>query len=208
MAENKKPEEKKEEKKLEEKIAGTGEKEEVKNPEPAEKKEEKRDKKIDGKKEDKKKESKTKRKTEAKVYGSDLPISTKHSIAICRFIRGKRIDEALVLLGEAVKMKRAVPMKGEVPHRKGKGMERGRYPVNALKQFTKLVKQLAANASVNEMELEKGRIECKADRANRPYKRFGSMRFKRTNVLLKLTIQKQKKNNKMKKVNKKKNKKK
>ncbi len=127
-----------------------------------------------------------KKKTEAVVYGKDLPISTKHSIAICDFIRGKTVEKAVSEISEVLRFKRAIPMKLEIPHRKGKGMERGRYPINAVKQFIKLLKQLTANAIVNEMELEKCRIECKADRASRPYKRFGSGRFKRSHVTLKL----------------------
>lgn len=138
------------------------------------------------------------KKTEAVVKGRNLGISTKHSVAICRLIRGKQVDKAMSLLTEVERMKRAVPMKGELPHRKGRGMERGRYPVNASKQFIKLLKQLVANASVNELDLEKGRIECKADRASRPYKRFGDMKFKRTNVFLKLKIPGLKEENKKK----------
>lgn len=83
-------------------------------------------------------------------------------------------------------------MKGEIPHRKGKIMS-GRYPINATKQFIKLLKQLAANANVNGLEIEKAKIECKANRASRPYKRFGSERFKRTHVTLKLKEKAEKK---------------
>jgi len=67
-----------------------------------------------------------------------LPLSTKHCIAICRFIRGKKIDVAMSLLEDVLKMKKAVPMRGEIPHRKGKRMERGRYPIKAAKYFVKL----------------------------------------------------------------------
>lgn len=124
------------------------------------------------------------KKTESAVYGKDLGISTKHSISICRAIRGKKIDESIYLLEEIVKMKKALPMKGELPHRKG--MAGGRYPIKAAEKFIKLLKQLSANASVNGLEPEKARIECRADLASRPYKRFGSERFKRTHVILKL----------------------
>jgi len=56
------------------------------------------------------------------VNGKDLPISTKHSIAICNFIRGKKIEESVAKLNEVLNFKRALPMKGEIPHRKGKIM--------------------------------------------------------------------------------------
>jgi len=154
-------------------------------------------------KEEKKEKPKIKasEKKEAIVHGKDLPISKKHAVAVCNFIRGKKIEEAIAMLEEVVRMKRAVPMKGEIPHRKG--MERGRYPLKASKNFIKLLKQLAANASVKEIDLEKGKIECKADRASRPYKRFGQSRFKRTHVTLKLAISKLKRPKLKKKFNKK-----
>ncbi len=124
------------------------------------------------------------RKKEAIVFGKNLGISIKHSIAICNAIRRKKVDEAVNLLENVLKMKKAIPMKGEIPHRKG--MMGGRYPIKAAKQFIKLLKQLAANAIVNNLDLEKARIECKSDLASRLYKRFGSERFKRTHVILKL----------------------
>jgi len=139
-------------------------------------------------KDKKKKKEEKPSKTEVIVNGKDLGISTKHSIAVCRFIRGKSIEKASSQLQEVVNMKRAIPMKGEIPHRKG--MERGRYPVNACKVFIKLLKQLAGNAIVGNMDIDKGKIECKANRASRPYKRGGSEKFKRTHVFLKLKINK------------------
>ncbi len=134
----------------------------------------------------KKTEEKKVEKNEAFVNGKDLPVSTKHAVAVCDFIRGRSVERAIIMLGEVLQMKRAVPMKGEIPHRKGKGMERGRYPLKACQEFIKLLKQLIANATVNGIDLEKGRIECKADRAARPYKRFGNKKFKRTHITLKL----------------------
>ncbi len=144
------------------------------------------------KKETKKTANKKSEAKEAVVNGNDLPISKKHCMAICDFIRGKRIEEALPLMEKVVAMRIAVPMKGEIPHRKGRMMS-GRYPVKAAGHFIKMLKQLAANAENKEMDVDKGRIECKANRASRPYKRFGSMKFKRTHVTLKLVIKDKKK---------------
>lgn len=173
--EGEKKEEKAEEKKIAEQPKQEAEKQKEKTKEEKikteEKKVEKHDKKL--------------KKTGAVVFGKDLPISTKHAIAICNFIRGMTIDEAIFLLNDVIKMKKAIPMKGEIPHRKGKIMS-GRYPIKAAQEFIKLLKQLSANATVNDLDLENVKIECKADRASRPYRRFGSMRFKRTHVTLKL----------------------
>tara|TARA_Y100000310_G_scaffold198127_1_gene198161 strand:- start:374 stop:967 length:594 start_codon:yes stop_codon:yes gene_type:complete len=156
------------------------------------------DTKTEEKKEVKKPEIKdTKpKKTEAVVNAKSLPISTKHSIAICNMIRGKDIDQAISLLEKAETKKIPVPMRGEIPHRKGKGMMSGRYPITALGHFIKTLKSLKSNALVNELELEKYEIFCKANLASRPYRRFGRGKFKRTNLTLKLIPIKIKKKNK------------
>ena len=147
------------------------------------------EKESEGKKEEKKQEKPAEKaeklkKEEAIVKGRDLSISTKHAIYICRFIRGKRIDEAREKLSKVISFKIPVPMKGEIPHRKGKIKGKsGRYPINACKIFLKLLKSLEANSNVNSIENPYIHI-AKADLASRPYKRGGSQRFKRTNVLL------------------------
>ena len=136
-------------------------------------------------KEEKKKTEKKRdipKKTEAVVNGKDLGISKKHSMAICDFIRGKNPDDMITQLEKVVKLKMPIKMKGEIPHRKGKMMS-GRYPVNASKVFIKLLKSLSANSQVNGLDNPIIAL-AKADDASRPFKRGGSMRFKRTNVLL------------------------
>ena len=125
--------------------------EEIKKQQAEPKEEKKADAKAEPKKKPEvKKEEEKPKKTEAIAKGSNLPISTKHSIAICRFIRGKDIDKSLEQLEQVINKKRAIPMKGEIPHRKG--MESGRYPIKATKVFVKLLKSLAANSSVNGLE--------------------------------------------------------
>jgi len=124
------------------------------------------------------------KKTEAVVNATSLPISTKHAVAVCNMIRNMNIDDALAKLELAHKMKIPVPMRGEIPHKKG--IMSGRYPVNALGHFIKVIKSLKANALVNELELEKYKIFCKANLASRPYHRFGKGRFKRTHLQVKL----------------------
>ena len=78
------------------------------------------------------------RKDRAIVRGKELPISMKHAIALCKFIKGKTINHALSDLEKIVKLRMAVPFAGEIPHRKGKGMASGRYPIKAAKHFIKL----------------------------------------------------------------------
>lgn len=138
----------------------------------------------EGKKQPETKKQNKPKKTEAVVNARNLPISTKHAVAICNMIRNKEIDNAISLLEIAEQKKIAVPMRGEIPHRKG--IMSGRYPIKAIGHFIKSLKSLKSNALANELEIEKCRIFCKADVASRPYKRFGRGRFKRTHVTLKL----------------------
>jgi len=162
---------------------------------------EKAEKEID-KEKSKQEENKTpdkSKKTQAIVNGRNLSISTKHAIAVCNYIRNKDVDKAILMLEEIEKMKKPLPMKGEIPHRKGRIMS-GRYPIKAAGEFIRLLKSLKSNAIVNELELEKYVIFCKANIAARPYRRFGRTRFKRTHVTLKLIENiKQKKTKKLRK---------
>jgi large subunit ribosomal protein L22 len=148
------------------------------------------DNKVDSKKisekETKKLPEKTEKKESAMVRGTDLGISTKHSIDICNMIRGKSIENALKMLDDVLHYKKVVKMnKREVGHKHGKGIMAGRYPQKACAEFVRLLKQLNFNAIVNEVEPTECVIFCKADVASRPYRRQGH-RFKRTHVLLKL----------------------
>lgn len=128
------------------------------------------------------------KKTEAVVNGKDLRISTKQAVAVCNFIRNKEVDRAIKNLEKVKKIEIAIPMKGEIPHKKGISIAsgRGRYPINAVNEFLKLLKSLRANAIYNELELEKFKIFCMANIASKPNKRFGKGRFKRSHVLIKL----------------------
>src|SRR4030042_2442005 len=77
----------------------------------------KEDKEIKAKEEKKIIQKKEKvKKDEAVVNGVSLPISTKVSVDICRFIRKKTIDKAIADLEEVLKFKRVIPMRGEIPN--------------------------------------------------------------------------------------------
>lgn len=124
------------------------------------------------------------KKFEAIVNAYDIPISTKHSIAICNFIKGKEINIALKDLERVVKLKEPVPMKGEIPHRKGKRMSSGRYPIKAVKNFIVLLKSLLANSNQNDMDEPMITLAI-ANIASRPYGKAGRVRKKRTHILIK-----------------------
>ena len=130
------------------------------------------------------------KKTEAIVNALSLHMSTKAAAAISKFIKGKEIQKAINELEEVSRMKKAIPMKGEFPHRKGKMMS-GRFPQKAAKNFIKLLKSLSANA--NFVGIENPMIsEAVSNIAPRPYGKFGAVRRKRTHVKLKATSSKKK----------------
>ncbi len=139
-------------------------------------------------KKDEKKKTETKsdkpKKTEAVVNGRNLSAGLKHATAICNMIRGKNIDVAITMLEEVARYKRAIPMRGEIPHRHG--MMSGRYPIKATGIYIKLLKSLKSNAIQHELELEKFKIFAMPNVAPRPYRKFGAGRFKRSHVVLKL----------------------
>lgn len=138
------------------------------------------------KKEEKKTEIKEIPKKRIIVFGKDSPISLKHSRAVCRMINGKGILEAMKMMEEVALLKRAVPMRGELPHRKGKRMCSGRYPVNAARVFIKLLKSLNANASNLGQDASQLIIHAKT---NTPSRRRFSRRakfFKRSDVIIEL----------------------
>lgn len=123
------------------------------------------------------------KKEEAIARGSSLPISKKHAMYLCSFIKNKRVDAALDDLAAVLKFKKAVPFKGEIPHRHG--MMSGRYPINAAKAFISILKGLRGNIAVAGLDAEKARIiSASASWASRQRK-SGGMRFKRTHVVLK-----------------------
>jgi len=136
------------------------------------------------KKKEKKKDEKSKvKKEEAVARGSSLPISKKHSMYICTFIKNKPVDKAIEELNQVILYKRAIPYKGEIPH--GKGGQPARYPIKASGYFINLLKGLKGNVIVNGMDLDKTRIcIASASWASRPMKRGGAA-AKRTNILLK-----------------------
>ncbi len=164
--------------------------------------------------EEKKQEAKTEKKVETKkpevakakkdyaiVNVERLRISTKDSMSLCDMIKGKTTEQALKMLEEVLTMKRVVKMNNrEVPHKKGKGVMAGRYPLNATKEFIRLIKHLNANALVNEVPIEEAVITCNANVGSRAYRRMGQ-RFKSTNLSFRLEIPKIKKK-KVKKINK------
>jgi ribosomal protein L22 len=120
----------------------------------------------------------------ALVRAPNLPISKRQGMYLCAFMKGKRIDQVITELGEVINLKRAVPFKGEVPHRKGRGMMSGRYPVSASKLLIPIMKTLRGNIIANGMDLDKSRVTlASATWASRPMRRGGT-HAKRTYLMI------------------------
>ncbi|MEJ2267958.1 MAG: uL22 family ribosomal protein [Nanoarchaeota archaeon] len=142
---------------------------------------------IETKKNEKKIEVKKVKKTSAFVNVTNLPVSTKVAVAICKFIKKKTIEKAIENLESVSRMATAVPMKGEIPHRKGNIMS-GRFPVKASKEFIILLKSLQGNAIQHDVEAPII-TEAIANKGTSIYGRAGRMK-KRSNIKIVCTQKK------------------
>lgn len=147
--------------------------------------------KIKNKKIDKKQLPK---KTEAIVNGKSIHVSTKQSIAVCKFIKNKTIDKAIADLEQVILKKKAVPMKGEIAHKKGKIMS-GKYFKKCSEAFIILLKSLKANSIANGLE-NPIISEAIANNAQKPYGKFGRIQRKRAHIKIKAIEKKIAKKNK------------
>jgi ribosomal protein L22 len=135
------------------------------------------------------------KKEEVYVNAKSVPISTKYAMSICKFVKGKRIGDAIRDLEQVMLLKKSVPMKGEYSHRKGKGMSGGSFPQRASEHFIVLLKSLAGNANNHEID-EPIIVEATANWAPAPRGRFGRVRRKRTHITLRAIEMKIKENKK------------
>src|SRR3989344_5516355 len=123
----------------------------------------------------------------ARVVGSNLPISTKHSVEIASFIRGREVNKAIKLLEQVIAMKVAVPFKRymhNVGHKPGH-VGPGRYPEKASRAVVALLKSLIANAQQHGMDTASLYVHAvMANQAARSYRggRQRRRKAKRTNM--------------------------
>lgn len=123
---------------------------------------------------------------EAIVNGRNLGISTKASVEICRFIRGKSTIKAKRMLENVIKKKQAVPYvryKRDIPHRKGK-IATGRYPLKASMAILNLIKSVESNANDKGMSqnLDISHISAHKGASQSRYGRKVGKSTKRTNI--------------------------
>ena len=132
----------------------------------------------------------------ARAFGRYLPISTKHSVAICNSIRYKPLLRAERFLQEVLDEKKAVPFtRGRsTPHKPGMGP--GRYPLKATGMILNILQSARKNAlskNMNEKDLKI--VHISAHKAARPMK-YGRVRgrSKKTHVYVIVSEYKKKEN--------------
>lgn len=95
-------------------------------------------------------------KESARAYGTELPISHKAAVEICRTIRNMDLEGAKTLLKDVMDKKRAIKFRryaGSAGHRRGK-MGPGRYPVKAAKHILMVLENAEANAQFKGLSSE------------------------------------------------------
>lgn len=107
----------------------------------------------------------------AKASTKNAPVSTKHCIELCRWLRYKNTSEAKKMLEEVIALKIAVPYRKfvrDIGHRAG--MSTGRFPQKASKEMLKLVKSVEANAQGKGLDISTLKIiKILANRAPTPF---------------------------------------
>lgn len=121
----------------------------------------------------------------------NLPISTKQSVEISNFIRGKSLQKSKMLLDEVTEHKKAVPYKRynrDTGHKPGK-IASGRYPEKAISHFLKLLNTAEANAEDKGLDSKNLIItEIKADKGTQQWHqgRLRRRRMKNTHLFVKV----------------------
>lgn len=135
----------------------------------------------------------------AKAVGRSLPVSVKHSVELCRFVRKKELGKAKEMLQKVIDLKMPVPFKSftEIGHKKGKGVASGRYPKKAAKELLKILESAEANAQfkgMNTSNLVIAHVCCQKAAKQMHYGRNrGQMKRSHIEVVLKEGAKKEKK---------------
>lgn len=122
----------------------------------------------------------------AKAVGTSLPVSYKHSVEICAYVRGKNVETAKKLLDDAIQLKKAVPFRRfvrDVGHRKAMGS--GRFPKKASAEIKKIIESAQKNAQFKGLSTTNLRIAhicAKQGESGWRYGRHMRRRVKRSHV--------------------------
>ncbi len=112
----------------------------------------------------------------ARAVSLDLPISMKNATMVCNAVRGKHINRAKKILGEAIEKKIAIKFTRFNKDRGHKtGMGPGKYPVKTCTKILGVIKSAEANAHQKNLGSELVIRHICVHTASRPY-RFGRAR--------------------------------
>ncbi|MFW5704622.1 MAG: 50S ribosomal protein L22 [Nanoarchaeota archaeon] len=92
--------------------------------------------------------------TMARSCGFNLQISLKKSVEVAKAIKGKKVSTAIDFLSKVTEQDAVVPytrFNQEMPHKRGKGIAAGGYPISVAKEFLRLVKSAEKNAKEQEI---------------------------------------------------------
>lgn len=123
----------------------------------------------------------------ARAQGANLKISYKRSVETLRAIKGKKVSSAINFLEGVIEQTSVVPYKRfnqEMPHKRGKGIAAGGYPVNVAKEVLRLVQNASKNASEQELTETLYVISASARKGTKRYHMGRNMgqEMKSTNV--------------------------
>lgn len=132
----------------------------------------------------------------ARANGTNLPISLKKSVEVARAIRGKTLSHAVSYLEKVAEQKAVIPyvrFNQEMPHKKGKGISTGGYPVKVAEEFLRLVRNAEKNASDKELTGKLYVLSASARKGNNRYRmgRYIGRKMKSTNAEVIIGVKKQ-----------------
>lgn len=130
-----------------------------------------------------------------RAVGKDLPISPKHAIEICNYLRKRKVSRAITILEQAIAKTNPIPFRRFIQgigHKKGQ-LSSGKFPVKSSTEMLSILRSAVANAKFKGLTEEALVIESiQAQRGATPM-RFGRIRgrsAKRTHVEIVLREQK------------------
>lgn len=95
----------------------------------------------------------------ARASGRDLRISWKKAVEVCRFIKGRRLNEARELLEKVLKKEIMIPYttfnRERAHHGSVSRHSSGGYPIRVVREVLKILKNLEANAESKGLNVEK-----------------------------------------------------
>ena len=85
----------------------------------------------------------------ARAHATNRHISLKKTVETAREVRGKKVSSAINYLERVSTQDAVVPYRrfnAEMPHKRGKGIAAGGYPVHVAKELLRLIKAAEKNA--------------------------------------------------------------